>query len=248
MDRRKTYRVAPGKTDEISLGVRQQGGSPVLGEVVDVSLGGIGACTVSSSFALSSAPALGVGEQVELALTFVNAPKTVLADAMTVRRGDKDDGIHYGFRFIDHKQVTSQLSSEFLRLFNRRGSYRALPDRNAPVELTLGGSAKGTPVGAEVVDISAGGVAVRVASHVEVGMVAAKHIKVCISFPDSRESLNLAGFIRNHRLVGTSGAQIQYGIQFDWEASDIAERQQDAIVKYVMEQQRKHLRTSTAKR
>ncbi len=183
-------------------------------------------------------------------MTFVDPPKSLVASAMVVHRTDKDDSTQYGFRVIDPKNVTSQLSEEFSRLFNRRGSYRVPPDLDAPVKVTVEGGVESTRVEAELVDISTSGVGLRVAAHVEVGLVAAKRIKVCISFPDSGEPLNLVGVIHNRRLVGASGAEIEYGIRFDWEGKHKPERQQEAITKYVMKQQRNHLhlRKSTAER
>lgn len=246
MDRQKRYRVAPEKTNGISLCVQQQRGSSFSGQFLDMSLDKIGVCSIDSSFDMPSPPALAIGEEVELALTFVDTPKSLVASAMVVGRTDKDHSTEYGFRFIDPQKVASQLSSELSRLFNQRGSYRVPPDLDAHVEVTLEGGAESTRVEAELVDISTSGVGLRVAAHVEVGLVAAKRIKVCISFPDSREPLNLVGVIRNRHLVGASGAVIQYGIQFDWEGTHNAERQQGAIVKYVMMQQRNHLRKSTA--
>ncbi len=61
MDHRNTYRVAPEKTDDILLCVQQPRGSSFSGQVLEVSLDGIGGCSIDSSFDMPGAPSLAVG-------------------------------------------------------------------------------------------------------------------------------------------------------------------------------------------
>ena len=143
MDHQQTYQVTLPETDGISL-VAQQRHASFSGRVLDMSLDAVRAYSVSSDLSSSGCSALAVGWEVELALTFVDPPKSLVVSATVVSRNDKDDSSLYGFRFNDPQEVASQLSQGFSRFFNRRGSYRVTPDPDAAVKVTLDGGTEST--------------------------------------------------------------------------------------------------------
>ncbi|MEE8169227.1 MAG: PilZ domain-containing protein [Phycisphaerae bacterium] len=233
MNRRKRYRVVPEKPGDVQISVRAQGGDPLEGEPVDLNLDGAGVCFLSLHFDQARhPPILAVGRQVELSFKFHDGINVVTAAATVTRRGDGSSSRHYGFRFCDHQQLESQLSARLYSFFNRRGAYRVEPARGTPVHVNLIVDPDGSQIQAQIIDVSVTGIGFYLPAEAELELATSDRIVVSIPLPDSPQPLNLPCIIRSRQLAGPD--LVHYGVEFDLEHSRDRERQQDAILDYVL--------------
>jgi c-di-GMP-binding flagellar brake protein YcgR len=179
-----------------------------------------------------------VGQEVELTLTFARPKKALLLSARVARRIDEGESRRYGFQFTDRQQLEQQLRPTLYRLFNRRASYRVRPAPDHPVEVTLECFPGGTPVQAQLIDISTGGMALRVPLEAESALADSDRVRVSASLPDCPQRLDLSAIICSRSLAG---AEIRYGVKFDLQRTDSSQCQQDAILNFVMARQRAEL-------
>ncbi len=203
MNQRRWYRVVPEKPGDVQISVRAQGGPPLEGEPVDLSLDGAGVWFLSLYFDQARhPPILAVGRQVELSFKFHDDINVVTAAATVTRRGDGSGSRHYGFRFCDHQQLESQLRGRFYSFFNRRGAYRVQPAQDTPVHVNLIGDPGGSQLQAQIVDVSATGIGLYMPAEAELELATSDRIIVAIPLPDCPHPLVLQGIIRRRRLAG----------------------------------------------
>lgn len=235
MERRRQYRVDSGEVEGLQTSLRTSTGSVFSGQPLDLSVDGMAIRFLSLGFALPGASPLLVGDEVELRLALPQLEKPLAAPARVIHRADQEDSRRYGFRFTDRQQLESQLSPALYRFLNRRAAYRVKPAPDSPIEVTLTGTPGGSRARARLLDISAGGMGLRVPLQAESALSATDRIKVSLSLPNCIARLNLGINIRNRRLVG---AEVYYGAEFDLGRTPEAQRQLDAVIAFVMERQR----------
>ena len=234
-DRREQYRVDVGENERLEVSVQTSGRPPFSGQAADLSVDGAGLRLLSLSFPQSAGPVLGVGEETQLTLTFAGLERGVVFSARVTHRADGKNSRRYGFQFTDRGQLEEQVWPALYRFFNRRAIYRVEPAPSHPVEVTLERGADGTSVRVPLVDISAGGMGLRVPADAEAAFAESDRIRVSTRLPGGGEPLNLTAIIRSRRLAG---AEIHYGLEFDWQGTENRQRQEDAIIDFVMERQR----------
>ena len=242
-DRREQCRVDVGEGKELEVSVRASGRPSFSGQAVDLSVDGAGLRVLSLGFPPSAGPVLGVGEETELTLTFAALKKELVVSARVTNRTDEEESRRYGFQFTNRQQLEEQLWPALYRFFNRRAAYRVEPAPDCPVEVTLERTSGGMRVQAPLLDISAGGMGLRVPAEAESAFAESDRIRVSTSLPGCREPLNLTAIIRNRRLAG---AEVHYGLEFDWPGTENRQRQQDAIIAFVMKRQRADLAQKSA--
>jgi c-di-GMP-binding flagellar brake protein YcgR len=145
-------------------------------------------------------------------------------------------------RFTDREQIESQLSAELYRFFNRRNSFRVVPPPDLRIRVAIAASEKGRQLEGRVLDISGGGMALRVPVEAEALLVGTDHIVVFLAIPDHPHRLTMRGVIRNRRVAGPE--TVQYGIMFDWSALKGTVPEREAIVDFVTKCQRHALRAA----
>ena len=238
MDNRAHYRIDLAGLEDDQVSVQSAEGVSALGEILDLSIGGVG-LRFSLEIPLSGCPDFTVGEEVQLSFAADRFKRPLAVSARVVHRLDEEGYRRYGLQFTDRQQLENQLATELFRLFNRRKTYRVEPDPDVPIEVTLEHRQAGVQVQAQVKDISAGGVGVRVPADVKATLGTSDRVKVAISLPGRQDPVVLIGNICHRRVAGE---EIHYGIEFDLEQSEDANRQHSAITDYVMKRQRVTLR------
>ena len=234
MNQRKQYRVKvqEGRDLRVTL-LGDKGQAPCPGIVIDVSAEGIGA-----SFPASECRAVAVGAEVELSLTSDQIKTPLLVLARVRQRLEETGSRQYGFQFTDCGQFERRLSHILHALFNRRSAYRVEPDPDSPVEVALEPIAFGTSEKSELVNISAGGLSVRLPVDRDSAFSETSLVKLTFSLPDCQRPFALVGDIRSRVLAGI---MVNYGIAFSEDHSEHFARQADAISNYVTQCQREIL-------
>ena len=238
MDNRAHYRIDLAGLEDAQVSVKTAQGVSVLGQILDLSIGGLG-LRFSLDIPLPGCPDITVGEEVELSFASDRFKRPLAVSARVVHRLDEESSRRYGLQFSDRQQLEDELATELFRLFNRRKTYRVEPDPDVPIEVTLEHCQAGVQVQAQVKDISVGGLGVRVPADVKATLGTSDRVKVAISLPGHQDPVILIGNICHRR---EAGEEIHYGIEFDLEQSEDPKRQQNAITDYVMKRQRAALR------
>jgi hypothetical protein len=211
-----------------------------LGDPVDLSISGVGTRLVMSlGFAAMSCPALAVGQEVTLYLGLSEAERPLELPARVMNRTDEGELRRYGFQFTDREHLERQLPPALHRLFNRRYAYRVEPDPDSPIEVMLICTAPPLQVRARLVDISPDGMAFAVPLAAESALAAVDRLVACINLPGGRQPPRLGILIRNRSVLGN---EVRYGVEFDLERTQDAQRQQAAVTRYVMDRQRTLIR------
>ena len=239
MEQRKQYRVRvqEGRILQIAL-LPAKGTSPCAGTIIDVSADG-----AAVRFPLADCPALALGATVELSVTSDQLKTPLLAHARVRHRIEEKDFRQYGFQFTDREQFERRLSPILNALFNRRRAYRVEPDSEAPVEVAVEAHEGGTSVPGRLVNISAGGLQVRLPVDSDAALVDSDIVKLSFSLPQCPRPFALVGSVRSRFL---DGMWVRYGIAFDQGRSGTFERQADGISDYVMRRQREILRRAAS--
>jgi hypothetical protein len=208
------------------------------GQLSDASFGGVRVELLGVEFGSRTPPVLQLGQEVVLSFSFTGVSQPVRARAVVVSRTDHGENRYYGFRFTNQAQFESQLSTRLYGLFNRRRAYRVQPQTasDSAVHVAIEPQKGRLCVRGQAADLSVTGVGVRAPLKTEAALARTDHVTVTLSLPESTETLRLAGVIRHRRVVSVTTAH--YGIEFDFERSPEAEKQQGMILAYVMQRQR----------
>jgi hypothetical protein len=181
-----------------------------------------------------SAIQLGIGGAVELLITDIPTGTSVVIPAATERRGDKDDSRTYRVRFTDANAVAGLLHPELVRLFDRRESYRALPDAKKPIQVTIqpppGCSAD--VLMTNLVDLSTTGLALDVPVDFESEMILFDFLSFSLDLGQGQEEF--VGFIRHRSWKEVDS--VRYGIEFSARTEDL-ESKRDRVSTWVLRRQ-----------
>lgn len=128
----------------------------------------------------------------------------------------------------DHDDEVSDGVAEM----DKREHPRVTPPPHAPLPFTLRGEACGTSAAGHAVDISVGGIGIRVSSITAAAFETIERVKVLIDLPGHPSEVGVSGVICHRRPVY---GLIHYGIKFEHGDCEESQRIQDAITSYVME-------------
>ena len=211
----------------------------VSGEVVDADT-----FSVRLSFSKRDCPALPICRIVELEFSGETLRQPI---SVAARVEDREDGAsrNFVFRFNDEGGKPIELPPRLNRLLNRRRSFRVRPPQVTPVPVAIKGrratvvpikesvevSPERIQAQVELIDLSGTGAAVLVDNETEETFAESSRILVSFRIPTVPVALHIVALIRNRRL--TPGG-VRYGIQFDTERTKAFERQQEAILDYVL--------------
>lgn len=151
-DSRKHYRCAPDETHRLSAGVYRRGQVAFVGEVLDLSAGGMGVVFTGED------PGLEVDELVALLVTEVACEKEIPVHSRVASVRELEDGQRlYGVEFDEPDVLRDELSQKYRRFFNLRGNTRVWPPLGTSIEMRVEGGLGRVDTTLE--DISAGGLA-----------------------------------------------------------------------------------------
>jgi hypothetical protein len=205
-DRRSSYRV-----EQRASGLRatfEMKGEVWEGGVADTSVGG-----VAVSYALASAPALALGDCIDL--SFVGGGIKETRQTRVWVRSSVDTGIHrrIGFSFSDPSKGPDGVAVQSVEGFNRRAWIRVVPDRRiSAVVVPLEGSHKGVEIEVGVADLSAGGIAVLVTGVSPERLRDVSSVTCRITFPGEVRSRTIQGQVRGREHLTQ---YLRLGISFD---------------------------------
>ncbi len=236
--RRAEYRVELSETTDLAVAVTVPNGSPVGGQLLDVSASGAGVL-----FDTPNPPNLVVGQHIDLVFTSdtLKEPLQVAARVQYRAEDTKKDARRYGFRFLEPQQLDTRLPADARRLFNRRRAVRVVPDTFQPVRVTLQPGEDQLPVEVQLLNISVTGVGVSLQPAMESMFAERVQVSITVDLPGSRRPIRLVGHIRYRRLVGD---RIHYGIEFDAGLSPGFARSEGLLGKYVSRRQLNYMRDS----
>jgi len=239
MERRAHYRARSDEVRGVQARVRTSKGAVIAGEPMNVSVDGAALRFAVPGPDRPRGPVFEVGEQVELQFTLPAIHAPILIIATVIHRTEEDGARQYGFQFAGRTQLESQLAPALYRLFNRRTSYRVKPALDSPIGVTLTVVASGSTVNAQLLDISTGGMGFRAPLAAESVLAAADRVRVSLSLPTHEPHLDLVVKIRNRWLIGP---EVRYGVEYDLEQTQDAQRQLHVITAFVMDRRRAVLR------
>ncbi len=236
--RRAEYRVELSETTDLAVAVTVPNGSPIGGQLLDVSASGAGVL-----FDTPNPPNLVVGQHIDLVFTSDTLKEPLQVAACVQHRAEdtKNGARRYGFRFLEPQQLDTRLPADARRLFNRRQEVRVTPDTFQPVRVTLQSSEDQPPVEVQLLNISLTGLGVSLEPTLESLFADSVQVSITIDLPGVRRPVGVVGHIRYRRLVGD---RIHYGIEFDTELSPRFARTEDLLSKYVSRRQADYMRES----
>ena len=231
-NQRRKYRVSPGADSGVGVSVQISKDVAMSGEVLDLSIDGAGLSFLGARFASRALPPFGVGQEVTLGFSGAKVKGTVHALAQVVHRTNAGAACVYGFRFIGGQEHEKQLMPRMFALFSRRSAYRVIPTEETPIQVTLETKSPLARVQAKLDDISASGMGVNAPAEAEGTLATIDRTDLRLTLPNRPEPICVHGIIRNRWLAG---AEIKYGIEFDFEHTQDRKQQLDAVVGYMMD-------------
>ena len=234
--RRAQYRVSIDDIADLRVALLSPDGSPCSGRLLDISASGAGVRFMAPGF-----PSLAVGQEVDLVFTSDKLTPPMTVAAKVQHRTEEQGARRFGFRFLETQALDTQLPPVMRELFNRRRSVRVAPDPRRPVRVELRTEPESPPLEVELVNVSETGVAISLEVGQDSRFANTTTLLVTLYLPDSRRPVSLMGNIRYRQIVAE---RLQYGIDFDPEASRDFARKQATITKYVLKRQLKTLRQS----
>ena len=225
--RRTEYRVNVDESDALGVKIRLSGGREVEGKLFDLS--GYGAGIL---FEQPDPPALTIGEEADLIFESAKLDSPISDAARIQHRNEEDAHRRYGFRFLEPQHLESLLPSEFGQYFNRRRVERVATAPYEPIPATMH-ETDGEPVDVQLVNVSEGGAAVSMEALFESRFSQTTQIMLRFKLPGTRHAIDFAAHIRYRRLVAS---HVQYGLEFDVEATPGFAKKRRAIARYIHRQ------------
>lgn len=226
-EKRVRYRTATS-LDLLTVTAIDLEGRKTIGQVFDVSAGGIGFFVVSQTD-----PGYPLGQVLWLCMKSPLLRRPIIAPAQARQIAECDVGRMYGLGFLDWPGLLSQIPSQLARIFNRRREYRTRFDPERPVEIRVAEGLTASSwehvfhgLKAVLLDISPTGLSFRV--EVDVGQQVEPHQSLQVSFtlPNSTYRFTLWVQIL-HCQTGPDG--VACGALFDTERTEEFDAQSEKL-------------------
>jgi c-di-GMP-binding flagellar brake protein YcgR len=153
-------------------------------------------------------------------------------------RSPHGEQVRYVLEFINPEHLQTRLPAKALADFNRRAAFRVAPDSDAPIVAQVHRLMGNVRMELSVVSISATGVGCMAWRLEQQRLMTGDKVVLSFSIPDTSNVCSLAGIVR---YAARQRGAVRFGIEFDGSQTQLFLRQQQAIARYVMEQQRKML-------
>lgn len=229
----------PMEFDSIQLRVSDEYGHH-RGRIVRLWQGSDGASMIVA-FPLEAGPALPLGRGARIDMSGGPFGAPVETSGLVVARRDGPDQDEYQFRFGDAARGVIGL------LFEARRDPRVGPPEGRTVTValrSLDGGAR--PVACHLVDLSVGGIAVRVPPASERELATTFRVRLALPLEGGSEPLVLDGEIRRRALERDD---VVYGLEFvGWQEGDPRRRRLDGYVQQRLSERRSANETSGAHR
>ena len=228
-EKRRTYRVETKEKPSYEASLILPGGKLLAGDIANISFEG-----AAINFPVNQCPNLEQGDPIRLAFRLSHTGGRNWIIHGTVRDSHEDLGmrlLRIKLRLGD--TFLQQLQPDDWTIFNRRQTFRVSPDPRSPMTVNLeweDGAAEG-----QVIDISLGGMGVRIESQMAKMISQSKSIALSVFLPKFDVPLTISGSVcyqkkqrESHRL----------GITFSLNRDELFFRKEEAISKYLLMRQR----------
>jgi hypothetical protein len=184
-------------------------------------------------FPLSDAPDLPVSEEVKIALSTDRLASSLKTPALVVYKGEDEYRCRYRF------EISGEARMALTVLIDGRSVYRAPPDSNAPVAVTLWNEGHQNTVEGILNDSSKTGMSVFVKAEEAQRLLPNARLGVRLLLPREKTPIQLWGVVRH---VHTSGWATRLGIEFEQRGPAEYSEDQERFIAYVLGRQVEMLR------
>lgn len=181
------------------------------------------------------APNFALSTTVRLRLSSPGLETSLEVDAKLHSRHDEDSLRDYGLWFLDSREIEERLLPCIHKLFDRRRFARVKPDPSHSIVVKLYDPATECTVSGQLIEISSGGMAVRIAAEDESKLTNAVGLRAALMLPTGIPvQIDHRVILRNRALFGQA---VQLGIGFD-ETLKSNNAWRGAILEYINDRQR----------
>jgi len=227
---RRTFTFQPEQQNLVLVELKLAAASAIEARLSSISLEG-----ARIRIRSTQAPNLALGKTVQLRFCSPGLERPVEVEARLHSRHDEDSLRDYGVWFIDSREIEEQLLPCLHKLFERRRFARVQPDPSHSIVVALHDPATECSVSGQLLEISTGGMAVRIRAEDESQLTNAVTIRAALTLPTGIPlQIDRRGILRNRTLFGQS---VQLGIEFD-EMLNSNDAWRAAILEYVNERRR----------
>ena len=198
-------------------------------------------------FARSEAPPVDIAEVVEVHVSSQLLRRAAQTLATVTGRYEDADGVVLHLLFAREISVPEPVISERVSYRNRRTAYRVGPDPDDIVVAHVTLQPSGETHEFRLIDVSASGAALAVPTALQDAVVDAEERDVRFVLPGIMRPFQMRAAARNWIRWSDARDLLRCGLDFEAEGSPRFEEQQDAIIDWVMGQQRKALRRTPLK-
>jgi hypothetical protein len=230
--RRRQYRVKPGHGDLITASV-PTGECHVAGAIEDLS-----ACGLRLSFKGPDLPRCDLRSIVNVRLQSPYFEEPIAIPSVVTYRAQADEGVVYGFEFLDWLGLLHLMPEELKAVFNRRRDHRVVPDPSEPIAVTVRLAGSGFEATAPVQEISASGLSFVAGAEAEEALREADLVRVSLRLPAADQDLVFTGKVISRSLTREG---IRHGIYLVEEATEDFERGVRALISYIARRRRETL-------
>jgi hypothetical protein len=181
------------------------------------------------------APNLALSKTVRLRFSSPGLERPLEVEAKLHSRHDEDSLRDYGFWFIEPCEIEERLLPCIHKLFERRRFARVQPDPSHCIVVMLYDSATERRVSGQLLEISSGGMAVRIQVEDECQLTNAVGVRAAFTLPTGIPlRIDRRVILRNRTLFGQA---VHLGIEFD-DALNSNNAWRGAILEYINARQR----------
>lgn len=206
------------------------GETSIAVEIVHLAFSGAG--IVSRNISLQ------IGQHISLRFMAKGmALPAVINASVRSRKGWGDDGsVRYGLLFRDPADIPRKIPTRLLGAFNRRRSFRVVPRGEAQMaQLTR---QDGVELQLPIISLSTTGIACLARTKDEEMLMAGDVVTIRFLVPETK---SVCSFVANVRYGSKQRGGVRYGMEFDRDKSQLVQKQQRIITRYVMQEQRRML-------
>jgi len=223
---RQQYRTQKHSGVQLEATIQCADGRKVLGDCVDVSVGGAGILVPQSKNI-----DIPEGSKVRIRIQHVGRASYIESDAVVVTVSNVGSLVRYGMRFASVAEIVQQVDSFYARWFNRRRSARVMPDFTTKVSSSIRWS--DGELQARVHDLSMGGIGILATLEQVAGLKLGTRVELSLALPGSAIPIACRA-----RVVGVKTFTKNVLVGLEFEANGGIERYAAGLQRYIDDRQR----------
>jgi len=184
-------------------------------------------------------PGLALEQRIFLRFISPHIGEPIKTVATVNFRATDGAGTRYGLGFVNARHIQEQVPPKMIGLFNRRRSFRVVPDSSEPINAVVHGQDGELVAELPVISLSATGCALFAKLRDQQVLKRGDAFILSFSLPEETTPCRFVGQIR-YGMPWQSG--VRYGVEFHNDGSRAFQQLQRLLMDYVMVQQRKMLK------